>query len=246
MNELIRITARELAGGAVQTVNARELHEFLGLSRDFNQWMREQIERARLVEGRDYLSYEDVGNPSGGRPRKECAVSIDAAKHVAMMSGSDKGFEVRDYFIECERKAQASVSNIYDTLKDPANMRTYLLHYVEKVIALESTVAEQAPKVEALDRIASAEGSLCVRDAAKALQVRPIDLKNWLIVNRWIYGRPGYRGWLAYQDRIQQGVMVHKVSTLQREDGTEKIVEQARITPKGMARIAESLQRKAA
>lgn len=131
-------------------------------------------------------------------------------------------------------------------LSDPAAMRGLLLVYTEKVLTLESTVAEQAPKVEALDRIASAEGSLCMRDAAKSLQVRPIDLKNWLIVNRWIYGRAGHSGWLAYQDRIQQGVMVHKVTTVHREDGTEKIVEQARITPKGMARIAESLQKKAA
>jgi len=29
-----------------------------------------------------------------------------------------------------------------------------------------------APKVEALDRIATVEGSLCVTDAAKSLQVR--------------------------------------------------------------------------
>jgi hypothetical protein len=73
------------------------------------------------------------------------------------------------------------------------------------------------------------------------LQLRPIDLKNWLIVNRWIYGRPGHSGWLAYQDRIQQGVMCHKVSTVQREDGTDKVVEQARITPKGLTLIGKRL-----
>lgn len=81
-----------------------------------------------------------------------------------------------------------------------------------------------------------------MRDAAKALQLRPIDLRNWLIVNRRIYGRPGHSGWLAYQDRIQQGVMCHKVNTVQREDGTEKVVEQPRITPKGLSGIAEVLQ----
>lgn len=131
-------------------------------------------------------------------------------------------------------------------LSDPTAMRGLLLTYTEKVIELEGRMAEQAPKVEAFTRISDAEGSLCMRDAAKALQVRPIDLRNWLIVNRWIYGRPGHSGWLAYQDRIQQGVMCHKVNTVQREDGTDKVVEQVRVTPKGMTKIAEGLQVKAA
>ncbi len=111
---------------------------------------------------------------------------------------------------------------------------------------LEAANQEMTPKVEVHDRIASAEGSLCMRDAAKALQIRPIDLRNWLITNRWIYGMPGHGGWLAYQDRIQQGVMNHKVNTVTREDGTDKIVEQPRITPKGLTRIADELRRAAA
>lgn len=134
----------------------------------------------------------------------------------------------------------------YAVLSDPAAMRGLLLTYTEKVLALESTVAEQAPKVEAFARIADAEGSLCMRDAAKALQIRPIDLKNLLIVNRWIYGRPGHTGWLAYQDKIQQGLMTHKVDTVTRQDGTEKVVEQVRVTPKGITRLAQMLQAKAA
>lgn len=132
---------------------------------------------------------------------------------------------------------------IPQTLPDALRLAADL---AEQRVALVAMVEEQKPKVAALDRISSADGSLCMRDAAKALQIRPIDLRNWLIVNRWIYGRPGHMGWLAYQDRIQQGVMVHKVTTVHREDGTEKLVEQPRITPKGMARIAEGLQKAAA
>ena len=49
---------------------------------------------------------------------------------------------------------------------------------------LECQVLEFKPKVDALDRIATANGSLCLTDAAKTLQVRPIDLKKWLIENR--------------------------------------------------------------
>jgi len=35
--------------------------------------------------------------------------------------------------------------------------------------------------------------------------------------------------------------MHHKVTTLHREDGSEKIIEQARITPKGITRLGETL-----
>lgn len=140
-----------------------------------------------------------------------------------------------------ELEAKVAKFDPVAVLADPAAMRGLLLTYTEKVLALEEVIAIQAPKVQTHDRIAAAEGSLCMRDAAKALQMRPIDLKNWLIVNRWIYGRPGHSGWLAYQDRIMQGVMCHKVSTVQREDGTEKVVEQPRITSKGLTRIGNAL-----
>lgn len=103
---LPEIAQAKIGGISIQTVNARALHASLGVRRDFNQWMRDQIDRVRLQEERDYLSYEDVGNPRGGRPRREYALSLDAAKHIAMMSQTDRGFQVRDYFIECETRAR--------------------------------------------------------------------------------------------------------------------------------------------
>lgn len=108
MTNLISVSSSSIGGETVQSADARELYAFLGISRDFNQWMRDQIARARLVDGRDYVSYAQVGNGSAGRPRKEFTLTIDAAKHISMMSGSEKGFEVRDYFLECERHAKSA------------------------------------------------------------------------------------------------------------------------------------------
>ena len=106
----ITITSATFEGATIPAINARDLHAFLGVKRDFNAWMQTQIKRARLVDGRDYLSYLQVGNlPEGGRPKTEYTITVDAAKHIGMMSGTDKGFEVRDYFIACERAALAAV-----------------------------------------------------------------------------------------------------------------------------------------
>lgn len=49
------------------------------------------------------------GNARAGRPIKEdYALSLDTAKHVSMLSETVKGKEIRQYFIECEKKLRIS------------------------------------------------------------------------------------------------------------------------------------------
>ena len=126
-------------------------------------------------------------------------------------------------------------------LNDPAALRGLLLANTEKVLALQGKVAEQAPVVSAYARIVEADGTFCVRDTAKNLQIRPKDLTSYLIANRWIYKRPGTKEWVAYQDRIMTGLLTHKVATIPHDDGHDRIRTQVRITPKGIGRIAEDL-----
>lgn len=49
----------------------------------------------------------------------------------------------------------------------------------------------------------------------------------------------GGSGWVAYQHRIQSGLLEHKVTTVEKSDGTAKMVEQVLVTPKGLARLAQ-------
>jgi len=103
------VSPRMMGGAKANAVNARDLHAFLEVGKDFSNWIKVQIERARLVEHRDFEVFALLGENSGGRPRTEYALTLDAGKHIAMMSGTDRGFEVREYFIECERRAQGPV-----------------------------------------------------------------------------------------------------------------------------------------
>ncbi len=124
-------------------------------------------------------------------------------------------------------------------LSDPAAMRALLLGYTEKVIALQDKVEVLEPKAEALDRFMTVtDGSFCLTDAAKALQVPPRKFVAKLQEMGWVYRRPMGSGWLAYQDRIAIGVMEHKVTTGDKSNGTEWSNTQARVTAKGMARLA--------
>lgn len=123
-------------------------------------------------------------------------------------------------------------------LNDPTSLRALLLENVEERLKLAEQVAAAAPKLEAFDRIAGAEGSLCITDAAKSLQVRPKALFDFLRAHGWIYTPPGGRGDIAYSAKLQQGLMEHKTTTVHRSDGSEKIITQARVTPKGLTRLA--------
>lgn len=111
----------------------------------------------------------------------------------------------------------------------------------QEVIALQSKVEETKPVVEAYGRIALADGSLNMTETAKTLQVRPIDLRRWLLANRWIYRRNGSKNWLGYQDRVQSGLVEHKINTYEKDDGSQGISEQVRITPKGITVLAKAL-----
>ena len=100
-------------------------------------------------------------------------------------------------------------------------------------------IKELKPKADGFDRIATADGSLCITDAAKNLQVGPKELFFYLNSHEWIYRRTGNKNWLAYQDKIKQGLLEHKVTEVSLSDGTSRISEQVRITPKGLTRLSE-------
>jgi len=102
----------------------------------------------------------------------------------------------------------------------------------------KALLAEAMPKVAALDRIATADGSLSITAAAKTLQTRPKDLFAYLQQNGWIYKRAGSASYLGYQSKTSAGLMEHKVTTVSRSDGSEKVVEQVLITAKGLTRLS--------
>ena len=244
--QLIQITPRQIAEQSIPTVNARELHSFVQSKQEFANWMKARIEKFGFIEGQDFTVDKFI---NGRATVIDYHLTIDMAKELAMVENNDKGREVRRYFIECERRAQQMPTPMtaMDALEDPEMVRGLLLNYATKVIELRKKVAEQAPKVEALDRISTeSTGSMCITNAAKDLQVQPKRLFAWLQEHQWIYRRAGGSGFTAYQARIQVGYLEHKVSTVERSDGTVKMVEQVLVTAKGLAKLAAELAFKVA
>jgi Rha family phage regulatory protein len=185
--------------------------------------------------------------PSTGQQYRMYEMDRDGFTLLAMGFTGTKALKWKLKYIEAFKAMEAEVRRIAEggssiDLNDPAQLRGLLLNYSERAEALERRVQELEPSQEALERIAQADGSMCVTDAAKALQVRPKDLFSWLSQNGWIYRRAGGSGWLGYQSKTSAGLLEHKVTTVQRPDGSEKVTEQVRITAKGITRLAAAMQ----
>lgn len=244
MNFDITIAQEYIGDDLIQTVNGRQVHAALEVGKDYSSWVKAQIKRARLADGRDFTTVTQEG--VGGKFSSiDYHFTIEGCKHIAMISGTDKGFEVRDYFIDCEKKmlapkppAELSRLDLIHLALDSENGR---LDAVKKVYALGVVVAEQAPKVEALNRIAtSMQGSLCIRDAAKNLQVAEKQLKNFLFDNGWVYNREGIKGTtnpLAYSSKLSSGLLEHKMSSTAMYAST-----QVRVTAKGLTKLAVAFE----
>jgi phage anti-repressor protein len=112
---LIPISQALIGVATVPAVDARDLRKGLGIRKDFSDWIKQQLKRARLVLDRDYckvlIPFQGQNLPLEGELSAdekhiiEYWLTIDGAKHIAMMANTERGFQVREYFLECERRA---------------------------------------------------------------------------------------------------------------------------------------------
>jgi len=101
MNELIRITEKD----GKKAVSARELYDRLGFaSQHWAKWYEKNITKNSFaVEGDDFAQL-----PLSGRT-KDFALSIDFAKKLAMLARTEAGERIRQYFVEVEKVAVATM-----------------------------------------------------------------------------------------------------------------------------------------
>ena len=223
-----------LAGGT-QTMSSREISDLT--SRRHDNVMRDIRVMLTELHGENealrfegyYIAENGKQNPCFNLPKRETLILV-SGYNITMRA------RIIDRWQELE--AKPTVDPIV-ALNDPATMRGLLLTYSEKVLNLKATVNTMTPKVHAFNRIADTDGTMCITDAAKTLQISPKVLFKWLRQNEWIYNRTGSAEVVAYQRRIAMGVLEHKVTTVNRSDGSEKTVSQVRVTPKGLSNLAE-------
>ena len=151
MNELIKIQTNEQGQ---QLVSARELYLGLGLNKAvWKRWYTSNIiNNEYFKENEDWVGFNIMLN---GNETQDFAISLDFAKHIAMMARTEKSHEYRNYFIQCERK-----------LKEQSN--TLMLSPLQKygLILLDNNSSDME-KLQALSEfreLSNNEGKVLVCD----------------------------------------------------------------------------------
>jgi phage anti-repressor protein len=106
-NQLIPVFTGEISGRSVPLVDARSLHQFLDVARDFSTWIKKRLSDGGFTRDQDYLEvFTKTGeNSKAGRPSIDYHLTLETAKHIGMMERNDKGRQIRDYFIAMEKAA---------------------------------------------------------------------------------------------------------------------------------------------
>jgi phage anti-repressor protein len=124
---VLDIQYRTIQDACVQTVDARKLHAWLRVGRDYSTWITGRIAEYGFVEHVDYLFFPQSGEKVLGRPEHMYALTLDMAKELSMVERSDRGKEARKYFIQCE-KALLAVAQTITVHIDPLKEAITAIH----------------------------------------------------------------------------------------------------------------------
>ncbi|EMQ1857120.1 antA/AntB antirepressor family protein [Salmonella enterica] len=106
-NQLIPVFNGTINNEPVLLCNARDLHAFLDVGKDFSTWIKSRIAEYGFVENQDFILLPKNGEQKvgrGGHNRKDYHFTLDTAKETAMVERNEKGRQIRRYFIECEKQ----------------------------------------------------------------------------------------------------------------------------------------------
>lgn len=135
--DLIKIEARN----GIDTVNARELHEFIESKRNFSDWIKQRIEKFNFKENIDYVKVSQISETLGGKQKTiEYYLSVNMAKELSMIENNDKGRQARQYFIDCEKKLtdiknkdMAILNIIQDMIKQNQQFQLQMLSELKNI-----------------------------------------------------------------------------------------------------------------
>ena len=104
--------------------------------------------------------------------------------------------------------------------------------------ALKNHVAVLEPKAQVMDVIADTVNTYSIRDSAKTIGVQESKLIDFMLKKHWVYRENSrHRRLCAYAQRVEQKVMINKVSQVIACHEGDKVFTQARITAYGLTRL---------
>lgn len=213
-------------------VSGRTLHRELGVGTEYAKWMTRMTEYG-FVEGQDFNSVKidevrQEGNRHVKREITDHALKLDMAKEIAMIQRTEKGKEVRQYFIQVER----------DYNSPEKVMARALLMANNKVLTLETQVEELKPKALFADAVAASKTSILMGELAKLMNQNGVKIGGtrlfaWMRENGYLIKRKGQDWNTPTQRAMEMGLFEIKERTHSNPDGSIIISRTTKVTGKG-------------
>lgn len=230
MNVLIPINY----DGEHPTVSARVLHTGLEISRRFSVWF--ETNSQGFVENEDYTSVLSgtVVNNGAHREIQDYSLSVDMAKHICLMSRTEKGKQIRQYFIDLE-KAWNTPEQIMARALKVADRRIELLKQDNAVLA--QNVERMRPKEVFADAVAASHTSILIGELAKLLKQNGVEtgqrrLFSWLRNHGYLIKSGSSRN-MPTQKSMELGLFEIKETTISNPDGSIRISRTTKVTGRG-------------
>ena len=226
MNELINVTLND---NHEPVVSGRQLHDALGIKTRYDNWFNRMTEYG-FTENQDYLVTSIFGhNSSGGKQSKvDHIIKLDMAKEIAMIQRTDKGKEVRTYFIQVEK----------DFNSPDKIMARALLIADKKVHKLEAQIEADRPKVLFADAVSASHTSILVGELAKLIsqngyKIGANRLFAWMRENGYLIKRKGSDWNMPTQRSMDLKLFEIKETNVQHADGHISVNKTPKVTGKG-------------
>lgn len=167
MQELIKINVNEKGE---RLVSARELYLGLGLNKShWVRWYEKNIQSNDFFEeNKDWIGFTIVAN---GNNVQDFAISLEFAKHIAMMARTEKSHQYRNYFIQCEKQLKNIVTDSY-MIQDPVERAKAWIKEEEQRQLLVAQIEKDKPKVQFFDAVAGSKDSIEMGQVAKVLGIK--------------------------------------------------------------------------
>lgn len=162
MEGLINVTLNE---NNEPIISARQLHKTLEVKTRFSQWVEQNFKMFKENEDFSSVVTTTQQNQYGGTKKlQDYAVTIRMAEHLAMMSKTSKGHEVREYFIQVEKDFN-SPEKIMARALLMADKKIKLLENENETLLIE--LEEANKNADYLDLILQTKDSLTITQIAQ-------------------------------------------------------------------------------
>lgn len=211
MNNLINVTLNE---NQEPIVSGRQLHEALGVKTKYSDWFNRMIEYG-FTENQDFLLLKNEQQTGrGGHNKVDHIIKLDMAKEIAMIQRTDKGKEVRKYFIQVEKDFN-SPEKIMARALLMADKKIKLLENQNENLLIE--LEEATKNADYLDLILQTKDSLTITQIAQDYGMSARKMNQLLKqerIQRIVNGQ-----WVLYAKYIGKGYISSRTFDYVGKDG---------------------------